>query len=827
MRKIILIRGISGSGKSTLAKASGLYSHLISGDKALSLMSGPWMGEDDWGIDKASIHEGWKLVHQMLQRRMDRGETIVLEGVMGPEKELVANIEMAHKNRYEVLIVDTNISDIDKSLERQKSRSPELMVRKSSLERQLKFYHKINHEFAIRHNVKFIMSTGLEVKEVANQMRNFISHKIVDLSFYDKIVFIGDLQGCVSPIIEDSSPIKNMELDNNTFYIFTGDLVDRGIENGETMQWAIDKLIPKIKQGKAMLIWGNHEDHLEKWAYGREVTSTEFNKRTAPQLEASNIDKEEVKFLLACMQDAFLIKYQNEIILVTHGGIAGIAPALAEDIAFTVGRIPSSQLTKGISHYSASIDQAFAESSEKIEALTGKKLVQVHGHRNSKMIPISTDNRSFNLEGQAEFGGHIRIATVSKKGWETLELPVKNFINIYDRRQVDAKENRKPYYNQMPIAPWITQGKNVGIISPKDIEAFSKHEHIRVQAMQSKPHISTIAFNKTAFYGQVWDDLTTRARGLFINTNTGEIVSRAYDKFFNLGEREETSQKNVLNYTLPVKARHKYNGFLGIAGYDSETDKLILSSKSMIDGDFAQMFAEITLDRIGQGGIERLRRACRDQKGSAIFEVIDPVRDPHIVEYDSAHIVLLDFVHRSETFSKLNDEDLKKMARYIGVPLAETLWVANNKIALERLIDSATRAESPFDNKKIEGAVLEDAQGRIVKIKTPWYSKWKKARQLGENILLSRRRGKTFSKDIPEELKAYIEWAKELNDYQLDRPIIELRNYFLSETLPPFGKDIEISPKNNKKAEGLKKDWMHLQAKTKLQMIQLAKYMNA
>ena len=816
MRKIILMRGPSGTGKSTLVRAAGLEAHHLSGDKALALMSGPWMGHDDWGIDMSSVYEAWNIVRSMIERRMSRGETIVLEGVMGPEEELLNTLQLARENRYQVMIVDSYGPSIEECLERQVDRPAHLKVPEPSLLRQFDRYTQITDEFLAGQHVTLVHTHGRTVDDVAAEMRAFVSRKVIDMRNWERIVFIGDLQGCVGPLDGPNSPVKDIDEDENSIFVFTGDLLDRGIENGETLQWAIDHLIPKLREGRAILIWGNHEDHLARWAWGLESHSAEFNRRTAPQLDAAGIDKEQVRLLLTCMEDAVLIKYhREEVILVTHGGVSGLEPFLRDGLEFTLGCIAGEQLMKGVGAYAATIDEEFAKASIWYQGRTGRKMVQVHGHRNSKMVPVSTDNRSFNLEGQAEFGGHIRLAVVSDAGWQTFELPVTNFTGPMERQAIDAAEKRKAFSTPMPIAPWTAKGKSAGCISQDDIASFANHEHIRVQAMGSKPHIATIAFNKTAFYGQVWDELTTRARGLFVNTATGEIVSRAYDKFFNVGERPETELSEVLKFKLPVKARHKYNGFLGIAGYDSETGELVLSSKSMIDGDFADMFREIALAQLGVGGLERLRRACRDQAGSAIFEVIDPVRDPHMVEYDAAHIILLDFVHRDEEFAKLDDDQLAQMGKYIGVPIRETMWVAPHPVGLQKKIESAMTPGSKFDDLHIEGLVLESADGRIAKIKTPWYAQWKRARQLGEQILLARRRGKAFDKEVPPELVDYIEWAKRLTDSQLDRPIIELRRHFLEGTLPPKGEDVAPieEPKVNRQAEGLKRGMDALQAR--------------
>ena len=41
-------------------------------------------------------------------------------------------------------------------------------------------------------------------------------------------------------------------------------------------------------------------------------------------------------------------------------------------------------------------------------------------------------------------------------------------------------------------------------------------------------------FTRDAFYKKQWDEMTTTARGLFVDSETGKIVARSYNKFGNL-----------------------------------------------------------------------------------------------------------------------------------------------------------------------------------------------------------------------------------------------------------------------------------------------------
>ena len=59
-----------------------------------------------------------------------------------------------------------------------------------------------------------------------------------------------------------------------------------------------------------------------------------------------------------------------------------------------------------------------------------------------------------------------------------------------------------------------------------------------------------VHYNPRCIYENMWDEfdgILRHCRGLVIDTESKEIVLLPYDKFFNLGEREETSQENIAN----------------------------------------------------------------------------------------------------------------------------------------------------------------------------------------------------------------------------------------------------------------------------------------
>src|SRR3546814_13523418 len=80
------------------------------------------------------------------------------------------------------------------------------------------------------------------------------------LSSYRRVVHIGDLQGTLHPLLDPASPLAN-GIEDDVFYIFCGDLFDRGLENDLVARWWLDNAAGR---NNVILIGGNHEDHVER-----------------------------------------------------------------------------------------------------------------------------------------------------------------------------------------------------------------------------------------------------------------------------------------------------------------------------------------------------------------------------------------------------------------------------------------------------------------------------------------------------------------------------------------------------------------------------------
>ena len=253
-----------------------------------------------------------------------------------------------------------------------------------------------------------------------------------------------------------------------------------------------------------------------------------------------------------------------------------------------------------------------------------------------------------------------------------------------------------------------------------------------VEQMRANPYIkekeldndiSSFNFTRKAFKKNIWDAQTCKARGLFVDVTNYEIVARSFDKFFEDGQNDESVEKLI----YPVSIYEKYNGFLGITSGGLDGKELFVASKSTNQGEFRDNFKRI-LDRImSQSMQSAMANYLYRNNRSAIFEVIDPKNDPHIVNYDHETVVLLALVENEVRFKQARHEELKWFAELINVPYRK-------RVSVEKNAESLLHRLHTQPEKEKEGYVLEDANGHMMKFKNPWYKKWKYYRGCGQHF---------------------------------------------------------------------------------------------
>ncbi len=385
MRKLLVTRGVPGCGKSTWIKNNNLEAYTISPDSLRLLYMAPILNEKGkLQIAQANDRRVWEFLYSLVEERMERGDFIVIDGTHKNAGSFSKYLELANKYFYSVACVDFSSVPLDVCLAQNSSRDEYKQVPEEVVK---SFFDAIKNSKVPNSVTTFSHTDADAFDRWANSQLNE-----VDLNQYEKVHVIGDIQGCYAPLEEYFKDGFN----ENQFYIFTGDFLDRGIQNGEVLEWAVKNL---TKAKNVAVLCGNHELHLMRWATGFKSKSDEFEYSTLPQIEAKNIKKEEAYSLCRKMKDVFLFTYGDIHFIASHAGVAKLP---AEKLYL----LPSKTFWNGVGQYTAPIDDLFSQESP--------SMVQFHGHRNKKGHPVHASSNSFNLESRVEFGGNLRAVILEK-----------------------------------------------------------------------------------------------------------------------------------------------------------------------------------------------------------------------------------------------------------------------------------------------------------------------------------------------------------------------------------------------------------------------------
>ena len=725
MRILLLLRGSAGCGKSTWIEQNGLKPYTLSADDIRLLCQSPIMQVDGTeGISQANDNLTWKTLFNLLETRMQKGEFTVIDATNSKTSEMNRYKEMCNTYRYRIYCVDFTDIPIEEVKRRNANREPLKRVPDEAID-------KMYSRFATQK-----IPSGIKVIK-PNEL-NTIWMKMFDLSEYKKIHHIGDIHGCNTALqkyLSDNGGIKDDE-----FYIFTGDYIDRGLENADVVNFLIS-----IKDKKnVLMLEGNHERWL--WLYANDCVgkSKEFELVTKPQLDDAKIDKKDIRQLYRKFGQCAYYKYGDNVYLVTHAGLS----TMPKNLSY----VATDQMIRGVGNYND-----FEKIAETWLNTTQDNFYQIHGHRNTKRVPIQVNDRVFNLEGRIEFGGELRCVQVDKDGIHTIEVQ-----------------------NEVFKTPEMQREQTVTSSSVADtIIALRSNRYIQEKKFGN---ISSFNFTNKAFYDKVWDEQTTKARGLYLDTMKGKVAARAYDKFFNINERPET-KFDMLQYKLqfPVTAYVKENGFLGIVSYNEYEDDLFVASKSTIDSQFAQWFKDMLYEKVSSENLIKMKEFIKENNVSFVFECVDMKNDPHIIEYPESELFLLDIVRNDMEFSKYEYDQMVDIANQFGLTHKEKAFEIATWQEFYDWYYDILEEDYEYNGRKIEGFVIEDSVGYMTKLKLAYYNFWKFMRSISHEAIRNGYIRKTSALTTPTANEFYA-WVRKLHDVEdkdsIPKDICTLRRLF-------------------------------------------------
>lgn len=532
---------------------------------------------------------------------------------------------------------------------------------------------------------------------------------------YKAINHIGDIHGCYTVLMEY---LNNGELPEDELFIFTGDYLERGIENMEVLRF----LLSIYKLPNVRLLEGNHERYYKEYAKKGYSSSKYFNDTLINELNNSGISKKSILKLYKSLVTFFAYERGNKRVFVSHGGLFTI-PEYA-------GLLPDSAFIQGSGTRSSNVDTLFNKNKPLLDE-SEFTYYQIHGHRNSYNVDIQ-QRYSFNLEGEVEHGQFLR----------TLRLD----------SEFTPKEVKNTVYDTTLLSNRITKYTTVKELVQK------LGENPMINSTPTEGDIKSFHFNRNVFYNGLWNSQSVTARGIHIDTLYNKIIARGFDKFFNSTEESMLFEK--LNY--PAVAYEKLNGYLGMASiYNGE---FYLTSKSDSKAEHSIIFSDFFHEKFNAEQKKIMKEFIIENDVTLVFEVIMPELDPHIISYDSNDVILLNIVKNKVIFETLDWEEVTSLAKKVGITHAKVIQVINSEEEFKEFVLKSNN-ENVFDMQAnhIEGSVISCPDGYMTKIKNPFYLYWKFIRSQLEYGFKAKNKGDLDSFFLRLEPKADYEATTIIN----------------------------------------------------------------
>lgn len=719
MRTLLLFRGSPWCWKSTFIKENWLEPYTLCADTFRMQYASPALYTNgEVHISQSVNAAAWDALFVTLEYRMQMWEFTVIDATNSKTVEMNKYKKLADEYRYRIYIVDMTDLPIEECKRRNKQRPEWKRVPDEAIDNM---YSRFNTQ-KIPSWIKVIKPE--EVKE--------LKWRAIEISDeYKEVVHIWDIHWCYETLM---SALPN-GIEKDKFYIFLWDYYERWPENIKCldfMESIID--LPNV----VCLEW-NHETHLWTYGIGKIPRSKYFNWITLPELIEWGWNAKRMRMFVKKLVQCFYYTYKWQTVLCAHGGIS--SSRFNELFPLWLTCVSTDTLIHWVGTYNDTTESDLSFSS-------GTEIIQIHWHRNIEDMQIKW---IANLEWWVEWGKELRTAILTDK----LEL-----VNY-------------PYKDKMPTSNenfWIKQDVSV----KQFVESLRSNHYIKEKDLWT--NISSFNFSRWAFSKSHWDRETVKARWLFINTNTYKIVARAYNKFFNVDEQKSTSLYAIWqNAKFPIVWYKKYNWYLGIIGYDEESDELIFTSKSEIGWPHAMRLKEIVIEK--GVDLDEVKEYLKKTQSSLVFEVIDPVNDPHIIKYNKRDVVLLDCVRNTINFIKVPYEELLEIWNKLWFKVKEIMVKLNDMQELRECIDELNNPNSEYNTwTPIEWMVFVDSDDFMFKQKWDYYLQWKKLRCLIGIVA----RGQNFSHTgmlTNPTMNEFYWWLKQ-QTLTWEENIIELRDRF-------------------------------------------------
>lgn len=764
MNYLFATLGAPGCGKSTFLKGASLeiygderlLNYVLSPDNVRQIVSSPEMDiNGDLHISQKNESFVWDTINEIIDKKSDKGETIIVDATHS-RNFAINNYKKVAEKGYRCFLIDFR----DIPLER--------CLNQNLLRDTIKFVPEDVIETIHDRCLNLETPNWINIISRTDFINNLKTIKM-DFSSFENLIFYGDIHGCGNEL-EYLLKATNYTKDDKNLHIFLGDYFDRGYEKIKTFKILNDLIYNK----NTYFIEGNHEVYLrntreaymellefkdnwidyifekydnwttlfnsdytrddlnyiaklknitinnwdkilpefsKKFIYGslvKYVNRQKFSKKNSNSASKTlkefflspEVTFQEITKFYKKLGQLFYGNFKGKEIIATHGGL----PTLPDKLT------PSFLFCKSVGSY---------DDTEQVDTIFYEKhpdTINIHGHR-EPIVDLKLP-KLFNINGDVNLG--LKAAVIS---------PSENKV-------IHIEPHEDTYKKYIKNIEMTSKKLNVKKITDEEMhEIFKKNKLINYKKIDD--NTAAVNFTPKIFKNKLWNTFSLKARGLFLNSdNKGlDVIARSYNKFFNFGERECISFQEMEILEYPLNVYEKANGYLSLLTVDNRNNQWFFSSKSTTDGEYALHFKNMILPYINN----QLKEYIIENNITIVFEVIDPVWDPHIEKYNEPQLIILDAIINNISFQKLEFNELENI---------NSLFLENDLIRVKTFIKSLNSIKDlklligdlePDDllDEHIEGYVIEENKldnPYIFKLKSKWYSYWKKIRGIQNNI---------------------------------------------------------------------------------------------
>ena len=341
MKKLLMLNGVMASGKSTFIKENQLEDFTISSDDLRIKMACFDISENGLVISSKKDRQVWAMLYTILKTRMEMGLFTVIDAMHLHTRDFKKYKELADLYGYEIYVKRFDVS-LEELLERNTNREA---------------YKQIPENIIVN---KYEIFTNQELPDYVTVINSIdeLLPTVENLDGWYDIFCVGDIHNNADKL---KILVEEIKKNQDSLYIFTGDIFERGKKPYETMLLVGELL----ELDNIRFIQGNHERHVRQYVGGTESYTNQFKETTLDVILSKTNDTSILNDLVERLEEFILFKYRWSTYFVCHAGVG----ELPKNLLYLSGQ----NCEYGTGDYETEVDELWEKNM--------KDITQIHGHR--------------------------------------------------------------------------------------------------------------------------------------------------------------------------------------------------------------------------------------------------------------------------------------------------------------------------------------------------------------------------------------------------------------------------------------------------------------